>query len=293
MSGVAVGRRASTARPSLWVRLKPRLSVGAWAAPALIWQLVFAAVPLALLVLMSFWTLSEYQVSKEFTLDNYSRLFSDSIYLQAYLRSLLLSFTNALLAILISLPFAYALAFHVKPRRQPLILLIIALPLFTSYLMRMYAWQTVLADNGVVNAAGLHVKLLFTETGIRLGLLSYFCTIVILLLYTAMRLVPPELLEAARNLGATERQVALRVILPQTKLAMAIGGLFAFILTFGDFVATSILGGGQAYLFSAQILDQVRISNWPGAASLAIVMLITLLLAFAIAFRLALGKRTA
>lgn len=273
-------------------RISVKTEVARWALPGLLWQLTFASIPVALLVMMSFWSLQEFEIVRDWSLGNYRRFVTGGIYVESYLRSLWLAGSNAIITIAIALPFAYGLAYYVSRKNQPLIILLVALPLFTSYLMRMYAWQTVLADNGIVNEIlGTDLRILYTPHAIRIGLLSYFSTIVILLLYTVMRLVPRELIESARNLGAGEWQIATRVVLPQTQLAMAIGGLFVFILSFGDFMATTLLGGGQSYLFSAQIVDQIRVSNWPGSAALAVVMLVTLVVVFAIAFRAALRRR--
>lgn len=274
-----------------WIsRLATRTGVARWALPAITWQLLFASVPIGLLIAMSFWKVENFEIVHDWSLDNYRRFFSSSVFVRSYFSSLWLAGSNAILTILMALPFAYGLAFYVSRRIQSMIILLVALPLFTSYLMRMYAWQTVLADNGVLNELlGTNVRILYTQLAIRIGFLSYFSTILILLLYTVMRLVPRELIDAARNLGASEIQIAVSVVLPQTRLAMAIGGLFVFILSFGDFMATALLGGGQTYLFSAQIVDQIRVSNWPAAAALAVLMLGTLIVVFALAFKSATG----
>lgn len=303
MAAIEVGRMDGGGRASSRLRrltTRARLSGVAWAVPGVLWQALFAAVPLVILIVLSFWTVSQSQGGSSWSTQNYQRFFGSGVYLGSYGQSVWLATSDAVVALLIALPFAYTLAFICSARVQAVIVPVVVLPLFTSYLIRMYAWQAVLSDRGVLNhvlsLVGWHAGLLDTTTGVRIGLLSYQLSICILLLYAVMRLVPRELMEAARNLGANELQVAVRVVLPQTRLVAAIAGLVVFILTFGDYVGTGLLGGGQTYLFSAQISDFIQVGDWSAASALAVIMLVTLLLVFGAAFWLAsarkLGGRT-
>lgn len=177
------------------------------------WQSFFYFVPLVLLIAISFWTLQHYQLAPAFTAKNYKTIFSGGVYLKAFVTSLGLAGTTALLATILSLPLSYAVNFHLKGRIQLLVIFSLFLPFFSSYIIRMFSWQLWLNDLGIIASVlkkigllGGPLGLIYTRTATRIGLLSVLVPIASLIIYLAISRIDRTLLLAARNLGASPWQ---------------------------------------------------------------------------------------
>jgi spermidine/putrescine transport system permease protein len=254
-----------------------------WGAPLAIWQLVFFVAPLVFLVVMTFWTVNNYRLTADFDTVNWVSMFSKSYVIDTYFRTLWYGALAALLCSVLAFPASYALAFKASPTIQRICIFMFITPFFTSYLVRVYTWQTVLYDNGVLNVVFSYVGLgpfefLNTLFGTLVGYLTLTLPLVILLQYFSMSNVNRNLIEAAHNLGCGRLRTVFMVIVPSSKTGIILAGNFAFILCFGDLVSPTFLGGGKPQTLSILIVDSVKQGNqWPRAAVVAVVMVLTLI----------------
>jgi spermidine/putrescine transport system permease protein/putrescine transport system permease protein len=245
------------------------------------WQFLFYFVPLILLIAISFWTLKHYQLIPAFTTENYRTIFSKGIYLNGLVTSLCLAATTALIATVLGLPISQAVNFHIPQRIRMLIIFVLFLPFLSSYIIRTFSWQLWLNDSGIIAFAfrkiGLlegPLKLIYTASAIRIGLLSVLIPIASLIIFLSMSRIDKTLILAAKNLGASYLQIFWQIILPFTLPGIIIAFLFSFIISFGDFISPNILGGNQVYTLSVLIQDRVKINDWPMATALGTIMLI-------------------
>jgi spermidine/putrescine transport system permease protein len=240
-----------------------------------------------------------------FSLANYSdifqQFFSKSRYAYAILQSLWVSSTATLLAIFFCYPFAMVLAFVVPLRYQRLAILLAIAPFWSSYILRLYAWQSLLNKEGLINSflQGLGlihapIEVVFTQIGTRIGLIHYLAPIMILILYLALQNVDRSLLSAAQNLGATRWQVFGRVLLPLTRTGIVYSAVFGMIISLGDVLSGIILGGGTGKsilgnlpLFATMILNEYAAStNLPRTSALATILIVIMVLVLIVGTKL-------
>lgn len=254
-----------------------------WRLPLLIWQLLFFVVPLGFMFVMSFWLVKNYRMTPAFAFDNWFKMLGWSIFWTSYLYTFMLAFSTTVLASLLAFPASYGLSFKVSEsvRRWAMFLLII--PFFTSYLVRIYAWEVVLAGNGVISAmlswVGLGpLSLLNTPYGTIIGYLTLAFPLVVILQTISLSSIDGRLIEAAHNLGCGRLRTVFAVIIPAAKVGLIVAALFCFILSFGDFVSPYYLGGSKPPTLSIMIIDSTKSGQqWPRAAVIAVTMIITLL----------------
>jgi len=255
----------------------------AWvlAAPALAFTVLAFAGPMVLVVATSLWRRVGAGIDTTPTLANYARAFGDPVYVAALTNSLEVVSLTILVSIVIAYPFAYIVATDVRERWQGPLLLLLVLPFWTSYVVRSYSWLLVLSRNGVVNrslvASGLLTEPL-TLANTRLGTVTafvhFFTMVLVLTIYASLRQIPPTLVHAARDLGASAPRAFVRVTLPLSLPGVVVGAFLTFVLAIGDFVTPQIVGGGNDLLLPQAILLQVqRRGDFPLAAALAVVLL--------------------
>ena len=258
-----------------------------WRLPLLLWQGAFFVGPLLLMVAMSFWLVRNYRMEPDFVLANWERMLGRDFFWNAYWITLFRATLAAALATLIAFPAAYALAFRVSDATRRWAIFFLIVPFFTSYLVRVYAWQVLLAESGPINAAlgfgGLGpFTMLNSGFGAMVGYMTLVLPLVVILQTFSMSAIDRSLIEAAWNLGASPRATLFRVIIPASRVGLIVGALFAFILSFGDFVSPFYLGGSNPPTLSILIVDTTKSGQqWPRAAVVAIMMIVTL---FAVAF---------
>jgi spermidine/putrescine transport system permease protein len=260
--------------------LKPRVSHIAIEAVHIGWQALLYGIPLAFLTVISFWTMKNYRLAPAFTFGAYQELLIRPQYAEAVLNSVRLALISSFLAVMFALPIAYTLVFRVNPITRRYILLALLLPFFSSYVMRMFAWQIWLNNRGILVAAIDAVfgpqtghALLFTEAAVLIGLLSVLIPIASIIIYLSLSTIDLRLIFAARNLGASRFQTFLRIELPFAFPGMLSSAIFCFLIAFGDYVCSSILGGNRVYYVSIAIQDRLKINEWPMAAALGTIML--------------------
>lgn len=210
---------------------------------------------------------------------NYISLTQDTLYFNAYFSSLKIAGITTLICLAIAYPFAYFLARSPADRR-PALLMLVMLPFWTSFLLRVYAWKMLLADSGVLNNAAIAlglisepVKMMNTPFSLVLGMVYTYVPFMILPLYANLVKMDLRLLEAALDLGATPWQAFWRITVPLSKSGIIAGSMLVFIPCVGEFVIPDLLGGPETLMIGHVLWDEFFSNNdWPMAASVAVVM---------------------
>jgi len=217
--------------------------------------------------------------------DNYRFLFTDALYVQTWIYSLKVAAVSTLLCLLLGYPMALGIA-RSPPARRNLLLMLVILPFWTSFLLRVYAWMGLLRNNGVINnflmSIGLidqPIQMMQTDFAVYVGIVYSYLPFMILPLYTNLEKHDPSLLEAAADLGARPMRAFLRVTLPLSRPGIAAGSLLVFIPAVGEYVIPTLLGRPDQ-LMIGRVLSDEFFSNrdWPVASAVAIFMLLLLLI---------------
>ena len=255
----------------------------AWAqaAPLAAVFLVFFLVPLALIVTVSFWRATDYELIPAFTLQSYLDL-ANEVTLRTYLSTLKFSLLVWLLTFLIGFTVAYFLAFHVKSTLcQTVLFILCTVPFWTSNVIRMVSWVPLLGRNGLVNdfllAAGLAYQpiewLLFSHFSVVLAFVHLYTMFMIVPIFNSMMRIDRALIEAARDAGATGWQILWNVIVPLCKTGIIIGSIFVITIVMGDFVTIGVMGGQQIASIGKIIQVQTSYLQFPMAAANAVILL--------------------
>ncbi|MCB4769564.1 ABC transporter permease [Ancylobacter sp. Lp-2] len=253
--------------------------------------LLFVVIPILSFVVVSFWTLQDGQILLIPTLANYRAFFTEGSYLPVYLQTVGLSLQVTLVNVALSTAIALFI-FRRTPRMRFLILMSFMLPLFMSYIIKVYSIRSILGQRGLLNEAMLGLglidqpieALLFSRTAIFIALAVLYLPYAILPIYLALDRIPANYLAASADLGATPMQTLRAVVLPLGRPGIAAGAVFTFILTFGDFVTPQMVGGTQGFTFGRIVFSQFGLAlNWPLGSALAVILLATTLLAVALA----------
>lgn len=221
--------------------------------------------------------------------DSGAVLFGQTIYIEAFLTSVKYAFWTTVLCLSIGYPFAYAIA-RAKKSTQPALLMMIMLPFWTSFLLRVYAWKGILADQGVLNNVLMWLGiidepllLLYSDVSMLVGMTYVYCPFMILPLYATLVKMDFRLLEAAHDLGASPWKAFWLVTVPLSKAGIIAGSMLVFIPCLGEFVIPSLLGGAENIMIGRVVWDEMFSSNnWPRAAALAIVMILFILVPMAV-----------
>jgi putrescine transport system permease protein len=247
---------------------------------------VFFLLPLALVLGLSFGTNSPDlapPVELGVSFASFKLLFTDDLYLAAWLSSLRIAAVSTLGTLLLGYPMAYAIA-RARPQLRPLLLTLVILPFWTSFLIRVYAWMGLLAENGILNQflrwSGLVPHpgtILGTEWAIHLGIIYAYLPFMVLPLYSSLEKLDWGLLEAASDLGARPLPGFLTVTLPLSLPGIIAGCLMVFIPAIGEFVIPDLLGGTRTLMIGKVLWDEFFTnSDWPLASAVAICLLILL-----------------
>ncbi len=252
-------------------------------SPTLIVMAFSMCVPLAIMVVMSFWTQHAFEFDTTFSLENYGEAIDGPIYKALMVRSLWISGACAITTVLISYPMAYYVAFHVH-RYKLLWIILITLPFWTSYLLRVFAWKIILGYNGVINSGlkslGLIDQplefLLYSPSAVVITLAHAWAAFAILPIYVSLEKIDRSLLEAAADLGDGPVARFLRVTLPLSVPGVIAATLLIFVPTVGDFITPALVGGPDGMMMANIIQAQFsKVNNWPMGAALAVSMMIT------------------
>ena len=296
MTGKSEGGKYKKANPG---------PVYAW--PMGLWFSIFFAAPLVIIVVYSFLKRDVYGgVLREFSLKAYAQMFSPA-YGLIFLRTLWIAVISTAVTIGVALPCGYAMA---RSRHQTLLLILVIIPFLTNSLIRIFAWMTILGDNGMLNAVlrlvhrfvhGLILhdgkaftahKFMFTQGAVILVSIYMYLPYAILPIFTAVDRFDFTLLEAARDLGSTKIRSMFLVLIPSIRSGIISALIFTFIPIFGSYTVPQMVGGKDSYMLGTLVVDQVqKVRNWPLASAFSV--MITLLSMLAILWMLVSNKQEA
>jgi spermidine/putrescine transport system permease protein len=274
------------------------------AIPPIVWVTGFLLIPYAILFCYSFWSVSSIQtILHNWNLQNYAELAHNPLYRTVLFRSMRIAASVTIFALLLGYPLAYYLSFYATKRKELLYQLVI-IPLWASYLVRGYAWKTILGNDGVLNgllhfthatdvllwiqnytnahlAAGNQITLvplpflLYSPFAVVLVLTHIYTPFVILPIYASLEHIPRNLVEASHDLGASPWATFRKVILPLSLPGVIAGATFAFVLSLGDFLAPLLVGGSSGIMISNIVAGLFGAAyNWPLGAAIAFCMMV-------------------
>jgi len=251
--------------------------------PPVLWVTVFLLVPYALLLCYSFWSVSPAkEIVHNWNLHNYLDLFRNSMYPTVLFRSMRIAGAVTLLALVLGYPLAYYLSFHAGGRKELLYQLAI-IPLWASYLVRGYAWKTILGTDGVLNGFLQYAHItqhpveffLYSPFAVVLTLTHIYTPFTFLPIYASLEHVPRNLIEASHDLGASPAKTFLRVIFPLSLPGVLAGATFAFVLSLGDFLAPLLVGGSSGIMISNIVVTLFGAAyDWPKGAAISLCILL-------------------
>ena len=217
------------------------------------------------------------------TLNNYRFILEDNLYWISYLRSIKVAFISTTLCLLIGYPMAYYIA-QSPPTRRNILLMLIILPFWTSFLLRVYAWMGILSTNGIINTALLSLgiidqplKMLYTNFAVYIGIVYTYLPFMILPLYANLEKLDLDLHDAAADLGSKPLQIFWDITLPISMPGIIAGSLLVFIPAMGEFVIPALLGGLDSLMIGRTLYDEFFVnSDWPLASAVATILLLIL-----------------
>lgn len=218
-------------------------------------------------------------------IENYAYLFEDDLYIRAYLNSVKVAFISTVICLFIGYPMAYGMV-RANPTRRKILLILVILPFWTSFLLRVYAWMGILSDQGTLNNLliwmGLidePIRMLYTQFAVYLGIVYSYLPFMILPLYANIEKLDWSLLEAAADLGAKPVATFFTVTVPMTMPGIIAGSLLVFIPATGEYVIPDLLGGGNSLMIGKVLYNEFNSNHdWPVASAVAIALLILLVL---------------
>lgn len=262
--------------------------------PPLVWVTIFLLAPYLFLFCFSFWEVRSQTIIHHWSFHNYAELIKNHVYLQVLLRSARIAAAVTALALLLGFPLAYFVSFRAGHRKNLLYQLVV-IPLWVSYLVRAYAWKTVLGSDGVLNA-GLSFLgiahhpvafLLYSPFAVILTLTHIYTPFAFLPIYASLEHIARPLVEAAEDLGASSLRIFWTVIFPLALPGVIAGATFAFVLSLGDFLAPILIGGPNGIMISNIVVSLFGAAyDWPLGAAISLCMLILVIALIAGAERL-------
>ena len=277
------GRRLST-----FFHRRPRAAVAALLALPLGWLLVGYLGSLFVLLLAAFWDTDPFtaEIVHTFTLDNFRQIFEVDVYREVAWRTITMAAFVTIADAILAFPIAYYMARVAKPRARNLLVVAVLVPLWASYLVKAYAWRTILSDNGVINWAIEPLGLQFdgySSLGLWLVFTYLWLPFMILPIYAGLERIPPSLLEASADLGGKSVRTFFRVTLPLVFPAVVAGSIFTFSLTLGDYIAPDLITSQQ---FIGTVIYDQRGVNLPVAAAYTFVPIAVMTVYLLVARRL-------
>lgn len=258
---------------------------GYLAAPAVVYMVIFFVAPSLLLFWYSFWTASSFRIVPDFVLTNYLTSLQSQLFLTVTFNALAIGLVTAAVTVVLSIPVAYYLTYV---SRSKVIFYLVLLTWFSSYLVRIYAWRTLLGTNGLLNTALLQAGIiskpidafLFSPFAVGVTLVHIYLPFAILMVVSAMSEIKKELIEASRDLGTSPVGAFFRVVAPNAAQGLIGAFMLTFILAASDYVTPQMVGGASGQTTGLLIADQFRkTGNWPmGAAQAFLMFLLSVLI---------------
>ena len=261
------------------------------ASPAVLFMLAFFVFPSLMLVIYSFWKATAFQIRPAFEFENYIRAISQPLFWKVPWNAIVIGLLGASVSLLLSLPVGYYLVYV---SRSKVLEQLILITWFSSYLVRVFAWRTLLGTNGVLNTILLQLQivdfpleaLLYSRFAVGVALVHLYLPFCILLVSTAFREIKPELIDASRDLGRSALGAFLSVVVPNASNGLVGAFMLTLILIMGDYVTPQMLGGTEGQTTGLIIADQFKkTGNWPlGAAQAVIIFMIVVAIFLTVTF---------
>lgn len=257
------------------------------AYPYLVWILIFTVVPLFLVLYFAFTSGDSQNFSTfVFSLDNYKKFFSP-IYMSVLFRSINLALISTVLCLIIGYPIAYIIS-RERPKKRSMMILMFIIPMWMNFLLRTYAWMTLLGRNGLINTIVTKLgftplDLMFNDAAVLLGMVYNFLPFMVLPIYSVLTKIDKNLLEASEDLGANVATTFRKVIFPLSLPGVITGITMVFIPAMSTFVISSLLGGNKSNLIGNLIEQQFRwTGDWHFGSSMSIILMIFILITMAL-----------
>jgi len=266
--------------------LRTAWAVLSWGVP-----LVFVVLPLAAFLIYSVWSVEENQLVRDLTLANYREVASNPIYRTVFFGTVLLALEVTAIGLALGYPVAWFI-WRLDGRLRYLVLLFAVLPLFMSYIIKLYAMRSLLGLDGLLNAALVWAGLLdrpsrlflFNQTAVLITMAVVYLPFAVLPIFLSLERIPPALAHASADLGGRPWQTFRHVVLPLSLPGTVVGGLFVLVLALGDFVTPQMVGGTKGFTYGRLIWSQFGMAfNWPFGASMAVILLAVALAVIALA----------
>jgi putative spermidine/putrescine transport system permease protein len=278
-AGVPTPRQGIARRASSFLTTHPRARLALLLTAPLFWLGVVYIVALVLLLVTAFWTVDSFtgEIQTQFTLDNIITVLTGSLYQTVTLRTLGVALLVTLIDVALALPIAFYMAKVASPRVQRILVIAVLTPLWASYLVKAYAWRSVLSQDGILEwmlaPFGLHTPGYgLTATVITLSYL--WLPYVILPIFAGLERVPDSLLEASADLGGKTWRTLALVVWPLTLPAIIAGTIFSFALSLGDYITVNIVGGANQMLGNLVYTNVGAANNLPLAAAIALIPIV-------------------
>lgn len=265
-------------------------SLAKMARPYIAWAIVFIIIPM-LLVLFYGFTQFQGQIKFQFTLEHFIKFFTEPEFLKVLWLSVRIALITTVICVLLGYPCAYFISLQ-KSKMQPILILLITMPMWINMLVRTYAWTGILQDTGVINnfleMLNLpKMKLIHTDFAVILGMVYNFIPFMIIQIYISLSKMDPSLLQASEDLGATPRQTFYKVILPLSIPGVIAGITLVFLPAISSFVIPQFLGGGQYIMLGTLVETQfLKSGEWHFGSAISTIMAITIFLSMYITKKL-------
>ena len=249
--------------------------------PGMLMLTFLFVIPMFIMLLFSFWrTNSDFDLVREWNLNNYARFFNQPTYIRTFAKTLLMASAVTATGLAISLPFTYFLVRYVSRRLQRAVLLAVIVPFWTSYLLRVYAWQAILGQNGALNQFLMGIGViqepselfLYNDLTVFVVLIYVYFPFAALALYAALEKFDFTQLNAAQDLGARPDQAFRHILLPQIRTGIITACIFVFIPILGEYLTPTLVGGASGSLIANLIVNFTRQGQYPEGAALAIII---------------------
>lgn len=256
--------------------------------PYILWLIVFIVIPLLLVVLYAFTISDNHDIlSFKFNLDNLKRFFSSPVYIQVLLRSIKLAFISTLICLIIGYPIAYIIS-RESPKKRNTMILMFVIPMWMNFLLRTYAWLTILGRNGIINIfiskLGFEaLNFLYNDNAVLLGMVYNFLPFMVLPIFSVLSKIEMNLIEAAEDLGADKTITFIKVIFPLSLSGVMTGTSMVFIPAVSTFIISSLLGGNKSSLIGNLIEQQFMYTgDWHFGSVMSIILMVFILISIAI-----------
>jgi len=264
------------------------------ALPIMAVLVFFLVLPIAMIVMVSFWQATEFSIIPAFDLENYEFLFGSNVTYRVFFNTFKYAFITWVFTLSIGFTVAYFLAFHVRSQTWQIVLfLLCTIPFWTSNIIRMISWIPFLGRNGIANSTLISWGvidqpldwLLFSDFAVILAFVHLYTLFMVVPIFNTMMRIDTSLIEAARDAGASGAQILWNVIIPLTKPGIMIGTIFVVTLVMGDFITVRFMSGSQSANVGRLISNDIALLAYPSAAATAVVLLLTVLLVIGVMLR--------